>query len=531
MPSNATKEQRSLLKSAGLMSLITLLSRFTGLAREVTVAHFLGTGMAADAFAIAFKLPNLFRRLVGEGAMSSAFIPVLVDLQGDDKETLKRVCASFFTLMAMLVAVLCAVCVLGANFLVSEVFARGYQNDPAKLALTVLLTRWMFFYLLFISLAAVVQAILNSHKIFGPSAFTPVLLNLITVGAAFGLGQHVMEPHKALAIGVMVGGFVQLAFQLPFVWRLGIPLWPHFDFRHPAIKKVFLLMVPGLAGAGLYQLNIWVSQMIATFIPNNGAVASLGYSNRLLEFTLGVFIVALSTAVLPTFSAQVRDRQLDKLQETLSFALRMTAYVTIPSMIGLFLIRYPLIRLLFKSGQFDENSVSMTVTAFNFHITGLLFIGLTRILVPAFFSFKDMKTPVYASALAMLINAGTCIALVGPLAQGGIALANSISVAIQTLALILFFRRKIGGLPWGNLFWGFAKITLAAAVMGLIGWQINQMWPESFLERRWHQGLLVFTQVVTCALSFMALSWLLRLEEFATLWSLLTRRFRRGRGA
>lgn len=470
MSENDTRAKIKLVRAASLMAGFTAFSRVLGLVREIVRAHFLGTSMMADAFTVAFMIPNLFRRLVGEGSMTAAAVPVFIDeMKEGGKSRVSELASSFFTLFTFLLTGLCLLFIISASFWVEHLFARGFATDPSKLQLTVLLTQCMFFYLAFISLAAVLQAILNSFKVFGPSSFTPILLNISIILCALLLSNFFERPVMAFALGVMIGGALQMIFQIPYVRRAGIRLKPSFGWSDPALKKILKLMLPGILGAGVYQINVLISQMIATYLAE-GSVSSLQYSSRLEEFTLGVFVIAISTAVLPTFATFVRDEKFDELKKMLEFTLRLVAYITIPATIGLIVIRYPLINLLFRTGRFGEESVNLTAYAFFFHCLGLYFIGAGRILVPVFFSMKDMVTPVKAAVLATIVNICACLLLVGPLSNGGIALANSLSALVQCVVLVAFMAGRLGHLRWSALARSLGLTLLASLIMGAAAW-------------------------------------------------------------
>lgn len=522
MSSDSTN--KGLLKAASLMSLFTVLSRFLGLVREIVRAHFLGTGMMADAFTVAFMIPNLFRRLVGEGSMTAAAVPVFLDEMKDGgRKHLSEVASSFFTLFTFILTALCVGFIVFSGFLVEHIFARGFSTDPEKLLLTTQLTQYMFFYLFFISLAAILQAILNSFKIFGPSSFTPILLNICIILCALGFSGYFDKPVYAFALGVMLGGVIQMFFQIPYVIKAGVSLKPRFNWKNPAVIKILRLMLPGILGAGVYQINVVISQIIATYL-TEGSVSSLQYSSRLEEFTLGVFVVAIGTAVLPTFATFVRDNKMSELRQTLEFALRLVAYVTIPATVGLLVIRYPLINLLFRTGEFGDESVRLTAYAFFFHALGLFFIGSSRILVPVFYSMKDMITPVKAAVVSTIVNISACLLLAGPLSHGGIALANSISALVQTIVLILFLIRSVGNLRWSVISLSLTKIIAASAVMGLIGYMIVSKFGLETVTSRVKLIPAISMVVLVCSLLFAISTKLLKSREFDELWRIIKRK-------
>jgi len=430
------KARKGLLKAAMSMSVITMVSRVLGLIREQVRAHYLGTSMGSDAFGIAFQIPNLLRRLLAEGAMSAGFIPVLSEYrakEGDEKAL--SFARNFFNLSLLLMVVVSALGALGAGIIVSAfAWLGGEPIAPEALELTTDLTRWMFPYIALVSWAAIAQGILNTFKIFWVSATTAVLLNIAIIGAALILASGMDQPAFAFAIGVLIGGVFQFGFQIPFVYKLGFRWRP--DFRMSAgVKRVLVLLVPTIFGAGVYQVNVLVSQAIAWGV-GDGAVSSLQYSSRLLELTLGVFAVALSTVILPALATHVAKEETREVKDTIGFSIRLTCFVCFPVTAGLWLMRHETISLLFERGTFDTQSTSMTAFALNFHIIGLTFIALTRIFVPVFYAYKDTWRPLWAAVVSMVVNIAACYLLTPYLDQGGIALANTLSAGAHLVVLM-----------------------------------------------------------------------------------------------
>lgn len=441
--SSETLQKRGLLKAAMSMSLITMVSRVLGLVREQIRALFLGTSMGADAFGIAFQIPNLLRRLLAEGAMSAGFIPVLSTYRAQEGDEKALVFArQFFNFSLLLMVVVSGLGALCAGLIVN-VFALigGETIAPEKLALTTELTRWMFPYIALVSWAAVAQGILNTFKIFWVSATTAILLNVAIIGAAVLLATNFEQPAFAFVIGVLIGGVLQFGFQIPFVFRLGFKWKPEFQIG-PGIRKVLVLLVPTVIGAGVYQINVLVSQAIAWGV-GDGAVSSLQYSSRLLELTLGVFAVALSTVILPALATHAANKETKEIQDTMSFSIRLTCFVCFPVTAGLWLTRHETISLLFERGSFDAQSTAMTAYALNFHMMGLTFIALTRIFVPVFYAYKDTWRPLWAAAVSMVVNVVACYLLAPHLKQGGIALANTLSALIHLAALVILLRPHV----------------------------------------------------------------------------------------
>ncbi|MED5465278.1 MAG: murein biosynthesis integral membrane protein MurJ [Myxococcota bacterium] len=521
------KGRSGLLKAAMSMSVITLLSRVLGLVREQVRAHYLGTSMASDAFGIAFQIPNLLRRLVGEGAMSAGFIPVLSQYKEQEGETQAFTFArQFFNLSLILLVVISTLGVVGAGSIVAGFsWLSGQEISPEATDLTTSLTRWMFPYIAFVSWAALAQGILNTYRIFWVSAFTAVLLNIAIITSAIAFAQVLEEPAYGFGFGVLIGGCLQLFFQLPYVFRLGFRWKP--DFRiGPGVKKALMLLVPTVFGAGVYQINVLVSQAIAWGL-GNGAVSSLQYSSRLLELTLGVFAIALSTAILPSLAGDVANKETENVRQTLLYGIRLTCLVCFPVTAGLFLVRSETVSLLFERGSFSLDSTAMTAYALAFHIIGLTFIALSRVVLQVFYAFQDTWRPFWVALISMVVNLSLCYALAPHLSHGGIALANSASAAVQILLLGLLLKNhvslKIDRLTLHSI--GLSLITtalMAASVYGL------QRYFQSEQLHGFKALALPYTVIVTTGISvFVASCLLLKHPEIIELGQLVKRRLRR----
>ncbi len=358
--------------------------------------------------------------------------------------------------------------------------AYGFTNDAAKFQLTVFLTRLMFPYIFFIGLVALAMGILNSRKHFTAPALAPVLLNVSIIICAVLFRKFFAEPIVSLALGVILGGVAQLVFQIPFVFRQGIRVRFLFNFSHPGVRRIGLLMAPSVLGLGVTQLNVLVSTFLASYLPE-GSVSYLYYADRLLEFPMGIFAIAIATAVLPTMSDQRAKNDISGLKETFTFSLRLTFFVIMPAMMGLIVLRVPLINVLFQRGAFDTQATEMTAQALLFYALGLIFFAGVRIIVPAFYSLQDTKTPVKAASLALLANAVLGALLMVPLKHGGLALATSLAAGVNFTYLIFHIRKKIGNLGFPKIMLSFGQSLGAAVIMGLSLYFISASysWPTS----------------------------------------------------
>lgn len=433
--------RKSILKSSTLLVGFTMISRILGLVRESVKATFLGTTALSDAFTIAFMIPNLLRRLFAEGTISAAFIPTFKGYlnDGNNAQT-KEFLSAAFTFAITVFSLTIFAGMFFSDQLVN-VFGPGFDDKTAKEA--VFLTQMMFPYLAFISIAAFLQGILNSLGIFGPSGFTPILFNLSFITAAFLISPFTANPARALAIGVTGGGIIQMGFQVPFILRTGTRF--SFSslkkaFTHPGVRKVMRLISPTLLGMGAYQINIIATTRIANDA-GEGIVSSLQFSNRLEELILGIFVVSLSTVILPELSSNAKKGEWESFNKNLVFGIKLTAMISIPATVFTLLMREEIVSLLFRFGKFDDESVRLTSYALMFHISGLFFIAVTRILFPAFFAQEDTVSPTIAGVASVIVNIVVALLLVDSMKGGGIALASTVSAFVSALILVLLLRR------------------------------------------------------------------------------------------
>jgi putative peptidoglycan lipid II flippase len=473
-----------LVRSTLAVSGPTFLSRIFGYIRDLIQAFYMGTGRGMDAFTIAYTIPNLLRRLTGEGAMTAAFIPVFTQLKKEkSREELWRFAHVFFFNLSLIMAVITVLGIIFSPILV-RFLSIGFKDIAGKWDLTVALTRIMFPYTFLVSLAALAMAILNSfHKFFVP-AFTPVLFNLSIITVAVVFASRAEEPSFVFAAGVVVGGVFQLAFQLPFLWRQGMRFKPIFSFSHPAVRKVGKLMIPGIFGAGLYQINFAISRMIASLL-EEGSVSALYYAARVQELTLGLFSIALSIALLPTFSDLAASQDINGMKRTLIYSFRLIFIVTFPAMVGLLILNRPIIQVLFQRGEFNEQSTVMSASCLFFFAMSLPFISGVRIMAPAFYSLKDIKTPVFVAAFIMVVYISLSFLLMDPLRAGGIALALSIASVCNFVMLFYLLERKIGRIKKKRILTAAFKSASCSAGMGLLVW---------YFIKHFDFGRLIFIQ-------------------------------------
>ncbi len=532
---DGASERSAVLRSTLVTSLMTILSRVVGLAREVVRGYYVGTGMQSDAFGIASTIPNMLRRLFAEGAMTAAFVPVFTGLrvgkQGgpageqrpDDPERLSRFFSGFMTLFILLMAGVTLLGVLASAPLVTHVFSGRFEEVPGKVALTIALTRAMFPYLFFVSIAAILQAALNSFRVFAPSAFTPVLLNGANILVVVLFVDRFENAAWALTVGFLVGGVLQMAFQVPFLRRTGIRFRPTLaGLRDPAVREVAVIFLPGIFSAGIYQINVTVSQVIATTL-DPGSVASLQFSLRLQELVLGVFAVSVATVILPTMSEQAQRGDLAGLTATLRDSVGLLGFVTLPATAGLLVLGEPIVRLLFQYGQFDSESTRMTTWALMFHAGGIFFIAVYRNLVQVFYARKDLRTPTVVAAVVMVLHVGLCYGLAVPLRHGGVAAAGSLAAAVNAALLVLVLRRRLGPLGSRVMARSLARTAGATLVMTVvIG---AAAWSGVLEDVRGAALAARLLAVVAAGLgTYVAAARAFGCEEWRDLWGLVRRR-------
>lgn len=479
-------------KNVSKLVVFTFLSRILGLLRSILLANLLGTTFVADAFTIAFKIPNLLRRLVAEGSMTAAFIPVFSDVQvasNHDKQAESVFLSKFYSLSGIILIIITLTGIICTPFLISLLYAFGNQNA----SLAVFLTRYMFFYLCFISLAAITQSVLNANFKFTIPAITPIILNISIISSAVFLKDLISDElvfyivpslkeliikdiillkaakaSLAFATGVLIGGFLQFIIQLPQFFSLGYRLKFTLKFQDKHLPLVGKLMLPGLFGLGIYQINALIADPFVLAYLEKGSIAALNYSNRLLEFTLGVFVISISTVILPNLSKLAAEKNMTNYVNLIMKAVKIVIFISVPATFGLIILREKMISLFFESGLFNLRSFQLVSDAILFHALGLTSIAIYRIYSPAFFALKDTKTPVIGALISMLTNGILCAFLPILLGIGGIALASSLAAFVNSVFLIKKLQKKIAGIKIDEFLIVILKSLLASCIMCLI---------------------------------------------------------------
>lgn len=459
---------RSLLRSTTLFSSNTCLSRVLGFVRDMIFAHYFGATAGFDAFLVAFKIPNFMRRLFAEGAFSQAFVPVLSEYR--QKRSHDEIYLFINHMAGTLGSVLLLVVTIAivASPLIISIFAAGFLRDenPMRFVLAVNMLRITIPYLLLISLTALCGAILNTYDSFGIPAFTPVLLNVVLITMAIFVSPYFTTPVYALAWGVFIAGVVQLLFQLPFLKHKHLLPRPQIDFKDPGVRRVLKLMVPAIFGVSIAQISLLLDTIFASFL-RTGSISWLYYSDRLMNFPLGVFGVAIATVILPKLSRHHAGNRHHDYAITLDWALRLLLLIGLPASVGILILAGPLISTLFQSGTFNQFSVFMTRKSLIAFAIGIQAFMLVKVFASGFYARQNIKTPVKIAAISMIVNMGLNFILIFPLAHAGLALATSLTAFLNSgLLFIILLRRKIYRPQPGWLLY-FVRLLSANIVMAI----------------------------------------------------------------
>ncbi len=506
--------KKQLVKAAGVVGFMTLISRVLGMTRDIFTAGRFGTSWQWDAFLYAFMLPNFFRRLVGEGSLSSAFIPVYSEtLQKHGKEAAFRFANVLSTLLASgLVVFLLAVEVV-LHFLWKADFL------DARLHLTVDLLRIFFPYLFFISLFALAMGILNCHKHFFTPALGPIILDLAWIAGVVWIVPHASQiPHiqlRWLAFILLVSGALQFAVDIPPLYKMGFRFRIIWDFAHEGLKKTGRMLIPAILGFAIVQLNMLVD-MICAYFAGPGANSSLWYGTRLMQFPLGVFGIAMGTALLPALSHQVARKEIEESKKTLSFALRSMALILLPCMVGLIALRTPIIAMLFERGEFDAVSTARTASVLLFYSIGLYAFAAEKLVAAGFFAAQDTRTPVRMGAASLILNIFFNILLIKPMKESGLALATSLASVAEFVLLVYFYRRQVSDLPMKEINRAISKVLMASLAMGAVAWGSLAVLQRLIPGNHTHELMIhVFGSMAVSVAAYFAFCFIFRVHEMS----------------
>jgi putative peptidoglycan lipid II flippase len=519
-------ENRHVVKAAGVVGVATLLSRIVGFVRDMIIAGVFGAGLGTDAFFVAFRMPNLLRRLFAEGSLTITFIPVFTECmthQGQSEAF--RMARSVLRALLIVLIFTAVTGVLITPWLIRGI-APGFYADPEKYALTVLLTRIMFPYVIFVCLVALSMGILNVMGHFAAPALAPVLLNLGMITGIYFLSPFFEQKVIGLAIGVLIGGVLQMALQIPFLIKKGFHFFQKTPWYHPGLKKIFILMGPAVFGSAVYQVNILVGTLLASLLPE-GSVSYLYYADRLVQFPLGIFAVSMATAILPSLSRQAAAKDLNNFRETFVQGIKLIFFITIPAMIGLIVLREPIVRLLFQRGAFDSETTRLTASALLYYSIGLCAFSAVRIAVSSFYALSDTKTPVRMATVSIVANMILGILLMRFMAHAGLALATSLASMLNLGLLLTSLRKRLGKMTDTEILRSIGKSLMCGIAMGIVV-QIMLRWLLPADNPTMLQLVTTIAGTISVGLfSYMGFSFILRSMELKMIFALARQRISR----
>jgi len=480
---------------------MTLISRISGLVRDVVMANLIGAGALADAFFVAFRIPNFLRRIFAEGAFSQAFIPVFSELTEHNTVEAKKFVNASAGALGLATLILSILGMVFAPFVV-QIFAPGFVDNPVKFDATVDALRIMFPYLFCISLVAMSAGVLNTLNRFAIPAITPVLLNICLIVAMLVLVPYLANAAQALAVGVLIAGFVQLLFQLPSLYKEGYLATPKIDRNNKSVKRVFGLMLPAMFSVSVAQVNMLVNTFLASFLVT-GSVSWLYFSDRLMEFPVGVFGIALATVVLPSLSKEYTSGSSERFSAMMDWALRWVVVIAVPATAALYLLATPLLTTIFQYNEFDVHDVEMSASALQAFATGVCGFIFVKVLAPGFFARQDTKTPMKVAVVSVGVNVVLSIILVKSMAHTGLALAISITAWVNALLLFVILLWRKVYTPQSGWFWFLLRVAIAVAIMCVCLLTLDnpaQLWYQQSLWQRVSQLSVI---VVAGAVSYL----------------------------
>jgi len=523
--SQALSEKKEILKSASIISLVTIVSRVLGYFRDQRIVLLLGTTLSADSFVLAYRIPNLFRRLVGEGTVAASFVPVFTTYMRErSKEELWEFANKLFWTLALVLAV---ITVLGVIFSRQVIAPFPTTVDMGE---AIALNRIIFPYLFFVALAALGMGILNCFGHFALPASTTVLLNLSIIAFSTAMvWRYFQSPAVSLAVGVLVGGALQFLILIPQMVRRGMRFDFGISFSHPGIRSVARVMFPRFFGLGISQINFFVDTYFAKAarMPR-GSLTALYVADRVMELVLGGYAIAVATAILPMMAHHAAANNYEGLKKTLTFAVRIVAYITVPAAMGLMILREPIIRVLFQHGQFVAESTRLTARPLLYYAIGLPALACVKLIVPAFYSARDTKTPVIVASISFVLNIVLNIIFLQFLFRrfqnGGPALATALATFFDFFTLFIIFRLRYGSLGMLDILRSISNISLCSVIMGA-GCMIANYYAKNLLQGAFSIQLMVFTAMILGAtLLYVGLTWIFRCPEIEEVYGVAMRR-------
>ena len=523
-------DKKKVIRSAGVVALFILISRVFGLIRDMTFAAFFGTTLAMSAFVVAFTIPNLFRALFGEGALSSAFVPVFTETREKHGDGL--VWQFAIRMFSLLSVVLAGIVVVG--ILLATLFLFFFP-DSIRVTLILMLLRVMLPYMFFICLSAFFSAMLNSLHYFILPAVTPVVLNLVLIATLFLVCPHLDEEGDvrimAVAWSVVLAGVLQWLMPLPLLRRCGFRLGFSFDWHDPKVKRVWQLMGTAIIGVGVTRINVLFDRFIAVFI-GQGSPSYLYFAERLIYFPLGIFATSLGTVLLPALSGYVARSRIDRVRETLEQSIRHMTFVMLPSAVGMMVLARPIIQLVYERGDFTFLSTEMTMLALVCYAPGLVMFGMIKVLIPVFYAHQDIKTPMKIGVICTVLNIILNVILMWPLKHVGIALATVLSATVEVILLLYLVQKRIGSPGWTQIAFAIFRMVIATGIMGVTTFFAYHWLVQSTdglqLIRVWRRAIVLFGSIGISVLVYGVASIVCRCPELAEIWNAVRSR---GQGA
>ncbi|KUO77740.1 MAG: virulence factor MviN [Desulfosporosinus sp. BRH_c37] len=514
---------RTIVKAAGFLMAAQLVSRLLGFLRETLIAGFYGQGSATDAYNAAFILPDLLYWLLVGGVLSAAFIPVFSEYIAKGKEDEGwQVVSSVVNLIFLTLGVLIFIgLIFTPQFL--RLMVPGFETI-GNIGLTINLTRILLIQPLFMAVSGLIMGVLNSYKVFWPSALGTVLYNACII--FFGtILANPAEPDSisGFAVGVVVGAFASFAVQIPALRKVGVRYYPIIDWHHPGVQRIGALAVPIIISYSLNQIQVAVNNNFGSLLLP-GSITAVWYSYRLFQLPVGIFALAIAVATFPTMTEQAALKQWDKLRQTISSAIRMVIFITLPISVGMIVLRYPLIRVLFQHGQFTaKDTLTMAIPLLYFAV-GISSQSVIQILPRAFYALQDTWTPVILGIISMVINIIAMFFLIGPLAHGGLAFATTIAAFVNMIMLFYVLRQRLGRMDGWAMFWTSVKSLVASLLMAGVIWEWSE-WLTSLIGIRTLASMIVLVSgTVIGVIAFAGMAKLLRMDEFKQAMGLVNRR-------
>ncbi len=516
---------KRLIRSTGIIGSATLSSRVLGFLRDILFARLFGTGVYAQAFVVAFRLPNMLRDMVGEGATDAAIVPVLTEYRHRTSE--EEYWDAARVIFNLMLVVLVIISVLGVVFapVIVRIIAPGFLKDPQKFSTTVTLTRLLFPYILFLGMIAYSKGVLNSLHYFTTPAYATVVLNAAMIASLLLLCPLIGV--NGLVLGILVGGILQVLMQIPPLTVRGFRLTKGFRLVHPIAGRIGRLLLPRILGTAVYQLSVLIDTVLASlaWIVGAGGVAALYYAHRLIHLPLAIFGISLATAVLPRMSKEAAASDLGKLKNTVNFSLRTVFMVMIPAALGLMVLAKPIVRVLFQRGEFTGYSTMITSSALLFYAFGLFAYAGIKIMVNAYYSMGDTRTPVRTASISLAINVVLNLILMWPLKVGGLALATSIAATVNFFMLYGIMTRRIGDIGTSSILLSFARICGATVVMGFFTYAGRVL-----LLKDGVSGIVAFAGIAgiifVSAVIYLVFAYIAGVEGVRKLWRLIAAKVR-----